>query len=291
MLEWTSGMCEYRKHSLSLHPNTVFTLELTDSLLGAVDVNDAFQKHLECAPKRVEVLYSGGLDSECVLVHCMRNNIPVTAITMRLLIDGNPFNTHDLYYAEKFCRENGIKQEIIDLNVDKFFSNGDHLKYSDTYHIINLGALTMFWLIDQCHNFPIIGGDYTWPLTNINRNQFSPHRHAYACYDHYMTTKGINGIGNMISHSLDSNIFFINEHLNTQGNKQKLFENLGFSLEPRHRSYGWEAIRNLGDLYDFSTIINDMLGRYGKATNTIRWNHLLANLIGSSPGENNDFGK
>ena len=83
----------------------------------------------------VEVLYSGGLDSELVLHVCKHNNIPVKAITMRLIAKGITINMVDMYYSTKFCREHEIEQKIVDLNVTDFYASGDYLRYLDPYEI------------------------------------------------------------------------------------------------------------------------------------------------------------
>lgn len=286
---WYSGLDNYRKNTLD---DEKFSVEILDvAPRGYNTVNEAFAAHLEGANLPVEVLYSGGLDSEIVLLSCLQNNVPVVAVTMRLMFRGAPFNISDIYYAEKFCREHNIKQVVYDLDVEKFFGNGDHVKYMENYNIQLFVAITLYWLIEQCHSFPIMGGDYLWPLTNIDQLAYSPYRRDYNATDLFMRDKGIPGIGNMISHSIDSNILFIKEHLKTypeENFKMKMISNLGFpNLEYRHRSHGWELAKILE--YDWEKIGFDVFYRLPTYKNIVYWNKTLADLIGGEPGSNDKF--
>lgn len=289
VIEWNSGLNSYRKHTLKIGPENIFTTELLDVHLYNFDsVQDAFAAHLSGAPLPVEVLYSGGLDSEAVLISCKQNNIPVTAITLRLMFRGAPFNVNDLYYAEKFCRNNQIDQVLVDLDVETFYSNGDHIPYLEPCYITEPVQATIFWLFEQCQRFPIYGGDYTWPQTNLEKQVYSPIRHFVGCNDYFMSINSIQGIGNMISHSLDSNILFIKEHLKSP-DKYSIFENLGFtSLEKRHNWNGWE-LHPKKDQFDWMPIVDDLILRFGKTESIIKWNHKLAEIISGEPGTNNKF--
>lgn len=285
-----------------------FIMDMLDAPVNKFpDVKDAFASHLSGAKQPAEVLYSGGLDSECILVACLEKKIPVIAITMRLMYKGKPFNTHDLYYAEKFCRANDIRQVFYDLEITDFFGNGDHIKYMEPYKITYCNVAAHMWLIDQCHHFPVIGGDYCWPQVNIGKKLYSPNRHEFFFYDAFMQDKGIDGVGNMISHSLDSNIFFIKEHVkvytadpvNTGGDdlrisnlKLRILENLGFGkLEPRHKSYGWETIEYRQKWFDGIGITKQLREQFGPVTSVIRWGEKLGSAIDTGPGENASYGR
>jgi hypothetical protein len=118
------------------------------------------------------------------------------------------------------------------------------------------------------------------------------------CFEQYMRDKGITGIGNMISHSMDSNLMFINEHLKTYSDhpfyKHDLFYNLGLPLEKRFRSFGWEAIfqetENNHMTVDWMGIHQDLSKRYGAMNSVIKWNKKFADMIGGKSGENDSYG-
>ncbi len=284
-----------------------FTMELLEKeLINFEDINEVFAYHLEGASLPVEVLYSGGIDSECVLISCLKNNIPAVALTMRLMFRGAPVNTHDLYYSEKFCREHNISQRFVDLDVERFFANGDHKKYLEPYYLRLNNVASHLWLIEQCDKFPIIGGDYTWPQLELSERKYSPHRNEFQFYDVFMQDNGISGIGNMMSHSLESNVMFIKKHVelyekdpyNIGGDllkimhlKDKLMQELGLGkLVLRHKSYGWEMLKEYKEWFDVVPYNKEFLQKYNYTESTIIWNKLLGDLLGIGPGSNDNYG-
>ena len=270
------------------------------------NINDIFADHVAARQtKYVEVLYSGGVDSELVLHTCLVNNTPVRAITMRLLADNTAINTHDLYYAERYCRSTGIEHKIVDLHVDKFFGNGDHLPYLEPYLNKESHVSTHLWLIEQCTGFPVIGGSYSWPWTGHGpTGVISPIKNTYCQYDRYMRDHNIAGIGNMLDHSLESNCLFIKTHLDliATGNpklfdqqgvckrtlKQYIYSQLGHTkLEPRIGSYGWEE--HYRAVFDKDSINRGLIERFGTWDHSITWGHKMAKALGSAPGTWNRF--
>lgn len=315
---WFTGKENYRKLTLELKsiPNNDwpqlggdfnhFTMELLEKPLIPFDnIHQAFAYNMEGANLPVEVLYSGGFDSECVLMSCLTNNIPAVAITMRMMFRGAVINTHDLYYSEKFCRERGVEQTFIDLDIEKFFVNGDHKKYLEPYYLRLNNVATHMWLAEQCTRFPIIGGDYTWPILNDPIKQYSPHRNEFQFYDVFMKDNGITGIGSMMNHSLESNIFFIQTHAqlykedpdNIGGDllkimtlKHRMLQRLGFdNLEIRHKSYGWEMLDHYKKWFDATSYNKEFIDKYNFTTNTIKWNKTLGEIIDIEPGENYNY--
>lgn len=258
------------------------------------NIHEIFADHLTNAYLPVEVLYSGGLDSECIISSCLKQNIPVIAITLKLLLNNCPLNIVDLYYSEKFCRENNVKQVIVDLHIDKFVESGDYIPYMERYQIENLGIVALHWLIEQCHSFPVIGGDYTWPLLNVGKLQFSPKSYNINTCELLMRDRGIPGISNFIGHSIESNNWFLREHVSVYNSQQsldnikiKMFKNLGFGeLEPRIKSNGWELLYGQKQYLNITKTKNDFSSLCSSTKSTIKWGNNLANLIGGFSGEN-----
>ncbi len=276
------------------------TLILDVEKVSCSNINQVFMLYLEQRQtKFVEVLYSGGLDSECVIASCLINKIPVRAVTMKLLVNGYPINTHDLYYSEKFCRQNGIEQKIVDLQVDHFFESGQYISYLEPYQIIEPHVATQFWLFEQCTGFPVLGGEYCWPWTH--QNLISPVRHEYSYYDVFLKDQGINGIGNMLGHGLESNLMFITSHLKIFNNqihdgnmlkipklKLDLYQAMGLgTFELRMRSYGWEGVPK--SVIDKSIYRNHLLDKFGSTSNSISWGNEIAKAINGLPGTNDKF--
>ena len=297
IIEWNVGLNGFKKCTLELGENShKFTTELLDVPYESNrNITDIFNDHLSIRQtKFVEVLYSGGLDSELVLLSCLKNNIPVIAITLVIKIDGLIINTHDLYYAEKFCRENDIIHKLIELNANKFFQNGEHLKYLTPYYIIEPHVATHLWLIEQCSYFPIMGGDWPWAQTHIENKVLSPFRLQFASYERFMQDKGINGIGNMISYSLDSSVKLIEIHLNNyipgepvSNFKSRMYQTMYPELETRLKSHGWENHKTRQ--FNLLKYKVELLKQLKSTVPVIKWNTTIKTLLNTTITENDKF--
>ena len=297
VIEWSVGLNGFKKCTLKFGENFhKFTTELLDvPFENNRNITDIFNDHLSIRQTTyVEVLYSGGLDSELVLLSCLKNNIPVIAITLIIKIDGLIINTHDLYYAEKFCREHGITHKLVELDADKFFENGKHLSYLTPYYIIEPHVATHLWLIEQCSYFPIIGGDWPWAQTHIPNKVLSPFRLEYASYERFMTDNGIHGIGNMISYSLESSIKLIETHLNNHlpdepisNFKSRMYQTMYPELKTRLKSHGWE--KHNTSQFNILTYKIDLVKQLKLTNSHIKWNNTIKTLLNTSITENDKF--
>lgn len=291
ILEWSTGLNGYKKHTLD---NNHFTTELTECQFeSGRNLDDIFYDHLINRPNSpVELLYSGGLDSELVLMSLLRNKIPVEAMTMVITIKGAILNVVDLYYSEKFCRENNVKQNLFYLDAVDFYKSGKYLKYALPFKITEPHVSSHMWLIEQCHNYPIVGGD--WPWLQAEKRVLSPYKLAFSSYERFMNSKGIDGIGNMISHSFESSYYFIEQHLKEHRTGNDSHHTVPFTKykmygvnEPRIKSYGWEECPL--KLFDINKYKNDLLKILGTPKSNIIWGEQLSKLIGSTITSNNLF--
>jgi len=297
IIEWNVGLNDYKKCTLELGENKhKFTTEMLDVAFDPNrNITDIFNDHLSIRQsKYVEVLYSGGLDSELVLLSCLKNNIPVIAITLVIKIKGMIINTHDLYYAEKFCRKNDIPHKLIELDAITFFESGKYLDYLKPYYITEPHVATHLWLIEQCGHFPIIGGDWPWTHTHIENKVLSPFRLEFSSYERFMRDKGINGIGNMISHSLDSSCKLIDIHLKNyipgediSTFKSRMYQIMYPELEPRLKSHGWE--RHNTKKFNILLYKLDLLKNLKPTTPCIKWNNTIKTLLNTIENENDKF--
>lgn len=301
-----SGRSNYKKHTHTLGKS----IHKFETVLCDVETeqfnnfNDIIARDLGSrGNKIVEVLYSGGIDSELVLASCLKQGIPCRAVTMRLLTNNCAINTHDLYYSERFCRAQGIPQHIVDLDCDRFFGNGDFVAYLEPYLITEPHVATHFWLLEQCSSFPVLGGDYPWPWLHVEPRVVSPYRHHYSYYDEFMASKGITGIGSVLSHSLEIATHCLREHVKlAQGNlatyngdlkritqlKADLYTSLcGVQLEQRLRSFGWDRVP-VG-VFNLMLYSGQLLTQFGTTNSEIVWQEKIAQAIDSMPGTNNRF--
>jgi hypothetical protein len=297
IIEWNVGLNDFKKCTLELGENShKFTTELLDVPFEyGRDITDIFNDHLSNRQtKYVEVLYSGGLDSELVLLSCIKNSIPVIAITLVIKINRLTINTHDLYYAEKFCREHDITHKLIELDSDKFFQNGEYLKYLKPYYIIEPHVATHLWLIEQCSYFPILGGDWPWAQTHIENKVLSPFRLEFASYERFMSDKGIHGIGNMIGCSLESTYKLIQIHLDNHiggepvsNFKSRMYQTMYPELEPRLRMYGWEHHKTKS--FNLLNYKIELIKQLKPTIPNIKWNNTIKTLLNTEANENDKF--
>lgn len=308
--EWFDGKNEFMKKTLekdSDGKNHKFTLEILEKEISEnLSFDEIMQDHVSHRQtKTVEVLYSGGIDSESVLNSLHTNGVPVTAITMRLMANGYPINTHDLYYSEKFCRERGINQRVVDLDVKTFYESGKFLDYIEPYTIRMPHVATHFWLFEQTTGFPIIGGCYFWPWTcdidGVDTKVISPNRYHYTCYQSFLKDKGIDGIGDMLGWSLESNIIHIKAHnevikkgiYHTGNNsfpnfKSSLQHELGFtSCEPRMKNYGYEFVDP--SILDIFAIREHATNIVGEVKSKIIWSKQIGDILGGVAGSNDRY--
>lgn len=296
VIEWNVGLNDYQNCTLTVERGkNLFNITLQDNDFEQNrNIMDIFNDHLSVRQsKYVEVLYSGGLDSELALLSCIRNNVPVRAMTLVIKIKGLTINTHDLYYAQKFCVEHNIEHKMIELEADKFFENGTYFNYVAPYCITEPHVATHMWLLEQCNDFPIIGGDWPWVHMHKDNRVLSPFKMEFSSYERFMKDKGIYGIGNMISNSLESSCKFIQLHLdNYQGDetiskfKTRMYQNIEPTLEYRLRSYGWEK----SDMVNFNFLkYRIQLLKLGSTTSSIKWGNSISTLLNTSITENTSF--
>jgi hypothetical protein len=285
ILQWSTGLNGYKKHTL--HENH-FTTELTECQFEpGRNLDNIFVDHLINRPNSpVELLYSGGSDSELVLISLMKNKIPVEVMTMVIQIKGITLNITDLYYSEKFCRENNIKQNLFYLDADELYNSGKYLEYLLPYNIIEPHVASHFWLIEQCNNYPIFGGD--WPWYQKHKNVLSPFRLAYSNYERFMHVKGITGIGNMIGHSFESSYKFIELQKHYNEDIVPLLKQKMYGLNnPRLRSYGWE--QSLPSVFNITKYKIELLKKLGPHYSEIKWGKQISDLINSNTNSNSLF--
>jgi hypothetical protein len=296
IVEWENGINGYLKcQMISTSAENSFTVELRENEFEPDrDINDIFYDHLKNRQTTyVEVLFSGGLDSELVLKSCLTNKIPVVAVTMIIKMDGVIINAHDLYYAEKFCRENNVKHRLVEFDALSFFSSGKHLEYLSPYKVVEPHVASHLWLFEQCDNYPIFGGDWPWVQAHKKPDiVLSPIRSDYLNYDRFIQSRGISGIGNMLGHSFESAYYFMKQQLkysnySIYGYETTLKSKMYQGLEPRIRSYGWENCPP--NLFNKLTYKKECISIMGRPAYKIIWGPKVCELLDTSVRENTKF--
>lgn len=290
---WFSGLNNFRKHSLNKHD---FVTELLDTETDINrDVSEIFYDHIKNRQtKYVELLYSGGIDSETVLIELMKVKVPIIAVTMVIKIKNIIVNSHDLYYSEKFCREYGITHKLIDFNAEPFYENGDYLSYLTPYRINEPHVASHFWLLEKCDYFPIIGGDWPWVQLHKEKKVLSPFKNDFSMYQAFMIDRNINGIDNMLCYSLDSSLKFMSlQKESFLGDepvsllKERMYKKINSNILGRIRSYGWEISKILN--FNLSKYAIELIKQNKTLNNKIIWGDKISDFLKTPLKENNLF--
>jgi len=299
---WADGVDQYRHHQISFNDTQIlYHCHLNGVPDFDIELDTAITEILENFGHRpIELLYSGGLDSELVLVKLKKMGCSIRVMTMKLCCRGYPVNTHDLYYSEKFCRQHNISQQFIELDIEKFFESGQYLDYILKYYIQEPHVATHFWMFEQCDNFPVLAGEYSWPW--VTEPRLSPHRLEYSCYDRFLSDRGITGIGNFLNHSYNINVSMISAHqkLFKQQNfnlnnrtlpifKKNLYETLGnCEFESRMRNSGWENLPK--SVFDKNRYRFELIRHYRKTVkSSISWDAGIAHLLNGNIYSNDRY--
>lgn len=285
---WSDGLNNYKQHQIVNKQHYIDYKLLINGDVPNSSFDEIVLKNLEGNQLPIHLLYSGGIDSEFVLVMLKKLNVQFDVVTMKLTYKNLIINTQDIYYSDKFCRHNNIKQKIITLDCKKFYESDDYKKFIEPYSINSAYLSSQFWLLSQLDGFNIIGGNYFWPQFQKDNPVLSPMTYGSNFHQKFMNDNNIRGIGNMLSHSYAINYLLIQEHKKHLGTSQigvkeiksKIYKTLSESnLELRNISHGWEN-RDIFDVKKFDLPIN--LYKHCQ----IIWDENLKNLLETTLYEN-----
>lgn len=285
---WSDGLNNYKQHQIVNKQHYIDYKLLINGDVPNSSFDEIVLKNLEGNQLPIHLLYSGGIDSEFVLVMLKKLNVQFDVVTMKLTYKNLIINTQDIYYSDKFCRHNNIKQKIITLDCKKFYESDDYKKFIEPYSINSAYLSSQFWLLSQLDGFNIIGGNYFWPQFQKDNPVLSPMTYGSNFHQKFMNDNNIRGIGNMLSHSYAINYLLIQEHKKHVGTSQigvkeiksKIYKTLSESnLELRNISHGWEN-RDIFDVKKFDLPIN--LYKHCQ----IIWDENLKNLLETTLYEN-----
>lgn len=292
-IEWATGLNNFKIHTLM---DSSFNTQLIDQDFERDRPLDVIiYDSLKYYSNTFQVLYSGGLDSELIMKSLLKHRVNITAITLIIKVDDLIVNTHDLYYAEKFCRENNVEQTFYTLNANDFYYSGEYESYLIPYSIVQPHVASHFWLIEKCSEYALIGGDWPWIQCDKTPHLISPYKIDYSSYERFMVDKKIEGCGNALSCSFELAYTLSKIQMNSSHNTMGKFNEInrlkinmyGLDLEPRTKSYGWEGIPDrLFNIYDYRM---NLLKKIGIISNSISWGDKYKSLINSTVTTNDTF--
>ena len=134
------------KMTISVNPAGTYALgSFRQEILNNIQlIRDSFSGPLDFA-------FSGGGDSELAL-RCFRElGIPINVVSFRYNDD---LNRLELQRALDICQDLGIKQTIVDLDLQKFFENDAYDIWTTGYYL-NAGRLVHMKMLEYLDNTPL----------------------------------------------------------------------------------------------------------------------------------------
>lgn len=152
-------------HKTSLSSN--FTVEITPTVTNVKSYYEELKNNAICIrdmfSEKLDLLFSGGIDSEVVLRIYNDLKIPINVYIFKY---ENHYNYREFNQAIKICEALGSSYEVIDFNLEKFFENEAY----DIWTKVNCkgsGWLPHMKMTEYLDGIPIIGsGEPYWIRTS-----------------------------------------------------------------------------------------------------------------------------
>jgi hypothetical protein len=231
----------------------------------------------------LNLLYSGGLDSEFVLALFMSLGMRVKPIIMSI----EPYlNRHDIMYAIDYCKTRNIDYTLIELDLPKFLDSGEYLDIATKVGCPTYQRIPTMWLAQQVSG-TVITGDCPPILVKRDGTWYSfDEEGLYSftrCWDFYgiegtplfanYTTEMVHAfLLDPTMRELGSDKFYGKEtsnstkyHVYNRGND--------FNLIPRIKYHGWEFIER-NDIFGHPAVQEVMTTLSSKYSGKIWWPYL-----------------
>ena len=206
----------------------------------------------------LNLLYSGGLDSEYVLSVFLRLGMDIKPVIMNIRShDGSVYNLHEAKYAFKFCDQHGLTPTVIDLNFDKFVESGELLSIAESVQCAAYQLPASMWLASQVDGTVITGNDPPHMKLNVNdRLWYLDEEEIIHSQFNYFKQYNVYGTPfflsytpeQMLSFLLDPTMEALANHkfpgkVGTNSTKVDVFNNgTRFNLEQRVKQHGYEKV-------------------------------------------------
>ena len=158
------------KQTFKLSPDSKMTISVNPKIQHPLrsyrqEILDNIQLIRDSYDGPLDLMFSGGGDSELAL-RCFRElGIPVNVITFRYT-DG--INRRELQQAVDICQDLNVQQTIIDLDLKKFYENEAYNIWTTGYYL-NAGRLAHMKMIEYLDNTPLFCDGVTQSPYAISR--------------------------------------------------------------------------------------------------------------------------
>jgi hypothetical protein len=204
------------------------------------------------ADSPITLLFSGGIYSEYMLNIFQRANIPFSVA----IISYGKYNEHDTNWAFRYCNSRSINPTIVDIDIDKFISNGDIYTIANSvqcaaYQIPSImsGISKLDGTVVMANGEPYIKNfDGVWKYEETERVN---------SYMRWFKNNSIDGTPDFLRYTPEATLSFLYDptvielttnkcpgKLSTRTSKHKIFSQ-DYNIEPRPKYTGWEQIEKL----------------------------------------------
>ncbi len=211
----------------------------------------------ETTSKQIYVCFSGGIDSEVAIESFRLAGIPVVAAIMRFK---NGLNSHDISWAEKYCRRHQIRMEYYDVDVNAFYQSQEYREVISAtncfYPMLSLQMKIMEW-VAQNGGFPVVGSAECYVERLPTGNWVLFEREIYASLYRFQILKNFEGVCGFFQWSPEIMYSFLIDPMigklvageifgktNSLEIKQHIYGH-HFLTELRPKYYGWEQFGEL----------------------------------------------
>jgi hypothetical protein len=120
---------------------------------------------------KLDLLFSGGIDSEVVLRTYKDLNIPINVYVFKY---ENDYNQYEFSRATKICESINVSYKVIDFNLQKFFEQEAYDIWTKVY-CLGSGWLPLMKMMDYLDGTPMVGsGEPYWVRTSKDWNTTHP---------------------------------------------------------------------------------------------------------------------
>lgn len=209
----------------------------------------AARKIADAADAPIDLLFSGGIDSEVAAQAFVAAGVPFTAHVLRF---ADHLNWHDIQYAVAFCEATGVPYRLHDLDILAFFE-ADLYSYARLSHSVSPQLCATMWLVDQLDGYPVFGQGEPLLVRRPNQRWALRESEKINAWYRYYVCRGRSGVPGFHQYTPEQMLSFLLEFVDhpmlaaKSGKLSSATSKLGmytrhFPLTVREKYTGYEKI-------------------------------------------------
>jgi hypothetical protein len=125
------------------------------------------------ATKPIWVAFSGGIDSEVACRAFKAEKIPFSVLTLE---HAGGTNAHDTAFAKKWCADNGVSHEVVEIDIESFLKV-DVERYAETYvaiHPFRYLQLKLMEMVEERGGYAVLCSGEQLYVADRSREEIRP---------------------------------------------------------------------------------------------------------------------